>query len=36
MRPDVMAKRYSRGTREFAEIDSKNSKELVIKGKYAN
>ena len=36
MRPDVMAKRYSRGTRELAEVDSKNSKELVVKGKYAN
>ena len=33
MRPDVMAKRYSRGTREHAELKSTNSKELVIKGK---
>jgi len=36
MRPDVTAKRYSRGTRELVEVDSKNSKELVVKGKYAN
>jgi len=31
MRPDVTAKRYSRWTRELAEVDSKNSKELVEK-----
>ena len=31
MHPDVMAKRYSHGTRELAEVDSKNSKELVEK-----
>ena len=36
MRPDVVAKRYSCGTWEFAEVDSKNSKELVVKGKYAS
>jgi hypothetical protein len=36
MRLDVMAKRYSHGTRELAEVDSKNSKELIVKGKYAN
>jgi len=36
MRPDVTAKRYSRGTRELTEVDSKNSKEFVVKGKYAN
>jgi hypothetical protein len=36
MRPDVTAKRCSCRTRELAEVDSKNSKELVVKGKYAN
>jgi len=36
MHPDVTAKRYSGGTQELAEVDSKNSKELVVKGKYAN
>jgi len=34
MRPDVTAKRYSRGTREYVELKSMNSYELVIKGKY--
>ena len=33
MRPDVTAKRYLHGTRELVEVDSKNSKELVVKGK---
>jgi len=33
MRPDVTAKRYSRGTREYAELKSTNSYELVIKRK---
>jgi len=33
MRPDVMAKRYSRGTQEHAELKSTNSKELVTKRK---
>jgi len=33
MRPDAMAKRYSRETREYAELKSTNSYELVIKGK---
>jgi len=34
LRPDVTAKRCSRGTWEYAEFDSTNSKELVVKGKY--
>ena len=33
MRPDVTAKRYSRGTREYAELKSTNFYELVIKRK---
>jgi len=34
MRPDVTGKRGSRGTREHAEFNSTNSKELVVKRKY--
>ena len=34
MRPDVTAKRWSRGTWECAEFDSTNFEELVVKRKY--
>jgi len=30
MRPDVMAKRYSHGIQELAEVESKNPEELVV------
>jgi len=36
MCPDVTTKRYSRGTQELAEVDSKNPEELIVKGKYAS